>query len=122
MKLNFIKVNKKYLSFYYFAVQNIKDYLLLISYCVNKKYPLKFIDPYCFRVCDINFCLGETKSTNVTCKLEGDLRFRFDNLHDFTSCSNDLCYKMIIEGNKFISYDANVTFEYLIERKEEYGI
>ena len=122
MKLNFIKVNKKYLSFYYFAVQNVKDYLLLISYCVNKKYPLKFIDPYCFRVGDINFCLGETKSTNVTCKLEGDLSFRFDNLHDFTSCSNDLCYKMIIEGNKFISYDANVTFEYLIERKGEYAI
>lgn len=122
MKLNFIKVNKKYLSFYYFAVQNIKDYLLLISYCVNKKYPLKFIDPYCFRLGDINFCLAETKSTNVTCKLEGDLSFRFDNLHDFTSCSNDLCYKMIIEGNKFISYAQNLTFEYLIERKEEYGI
>lgn len=122
MKLNFIKVDKKYLSFYYFAVQNIKDYLLLISYCTNKKYPLKFIDPYCFRLGDINFCLAETKSTNVTCKLEGDLSFRFDNLHDFTSCSNDLCYKMIIEGNKFISYAQNLTFEYLIERKEEYGI
>ena len=121
MKLNFIKVNKKYLSFYYFAVQNIKDYLLLISYCTNKKYPLKFIDPYCFRLGDLNFCLSETKSTNATCKLDEDLTFRFDNLHDFTECSNDLCYKMIIEGNRFISYGANVTFEYLIERKGEYA-
>lgn len=122
MKLNFIKVDKKYLSYYYFAVQNVKDYLLLISYCVNKKYPVKFIDPYNFRVGDLYFCLAETKSNNVTCKLDEVLSFRFDNLQDFTSCSNDLCYKMIIDGNRFISYGANVTFEYLIERKGEYDI
>lgn len=117
MKLKFIKVNKEHLH-YYFAVQNIKDYLLLISYCVNKKYPLKFIDPYCFRVGDINFCLGETKSTNVTCRLDEVLRFRFDNLHDYTTCSKELC----IEGDSFISYARNAEFEYIVERKGEYDI
>lgn len=121
MKLKFIKVNKEHLL-YYFAVQNIKDYLLLISYCVNKKYPLKFIDPDCFRVGDLNFCLSETKSTNVTVKLDKELRFRFDNLHDFISCSNDLCYKLSIEGDRFISYGVNVSFEYIVERKGEYDI
>ena len=121
MKLKFIKVNKEHLH-YYFAVQNIKDYLLLISYCVNKKYPLKFIDPYCFRVGDINFCLGETKSTNVRCRLDEVLRFRFDNLHDYTTCSKELCYKMCIEGDSFISYATNAEFEYIVERKGEYDI
>ena len=122
MKLNFIKVNKKYLSFYYFAVQNIKDYLLLISYCTNKKYPLKFIDPYCFRLGDINFCLAETKTVNATCKLDENLRIRFDNFHDFTRCTNDLGYKLSIEGDSFISYAANAVFEYIVERKGENDI
>lgn len=121
MKLKFIKVNKEHLL-YYFAVQNIKDYLLLISYCVNKKYPLKFIDPYCFRVGDLNFCLSETKSTNVTVKLDEGLRFSFDNLHDFIRCTNDLCYKLSIEGDSFISYATNAVFEYIVERKGEYDI
>lgn len=122
MKLNFIKVDKKYLIYYYFAVQNVKDYLLLISYCVNKKYPVKFIDPYNFRVDDVFFSLSETKTVNATCKLDENLRIRFDNLYDFTSCSKDICYKMCIGDNVFISYAQNLTFEYLIERKEEYGI
>lgn len=122
MKLNFIKVDKKYLIYYYFAVQNVKDYLLLISYCVNKKYPVKFIDPYNFRVDDVFFSLSETKTVNATCKLDENLRIRFDNLYDFTSCSKDICYKMCIGDNVFISYAQNLTFEYLIERKEGYGI
>lgn len=121
MKLKFIKVNKEHLL-YYFAVQNIKDYLLLISYCTNKKYPLKFIDPYCFRVGDLNFCLSETKSTNVTCKLDEGLRFSFDNLHDFIRCINDLCYELSIEADSFISYTTNAVFEYIVERKGEYDI
>lgn len=121
MKLKFIKVNKEHLH-YYFAVQNIKDYLLLISYCTNKKYRLKFIDRYCFRVGDLNFCLSETKSTNVTVKLDEALRVSFDNLHDFMSCTKDLYYKLSIEGDRFISYGLNVTFECLVERKGEYDI
>lgn len=121
MKLKFIKVNKKY-SIYYFAVQNIRDYLLLISYCVNKKYSVKFIDSCCFRVGDIMFCFSETISTNVTCRLDDELIFRFDNLNDFKICSNDLCYKLSIAGDKFISYGANVTFEYIVDRKGEYDI